>query len=115
MLNGSPTPSRLVSPEFATLMLASVLFFGGFGILNALVPTFVVDELDGSEATAGAPDTKIELAHTDYRTYTGTRWNEPKWFPPWQLREDHPLVLAKPKSITAPIGALQPMWWPLAA
>ena len=42
-----------MSPEFAVLMVASGLFFGGTGILNALVPTFVVDELGGTEATAG--------------------------------------------------------------
>ena len=41
---------------------------------------------------ADAPDTGIELAVTDYRTYTGVTWNEPKWFPAWQLDEDHDLV-----------------------
>lgn len=34
-------------------MAASVLYFGGVGILNALVPTYVVDELNGTEAAAG--------------------------------------------------------------
>ena len=41
---------------------------------------------------ADAADTSIELATTDYRTYTGVTWNEPKWFPAWQLDEDHGLV-----------------------
>jgi len=41
---------------------------------------------------AGAPDTLIRLAETDYRTYTGATWNEPKWFAPWELDEDHELV-----------------------
>lgn len=45
-------------------------------------------------ARADAPDTAVTLAHTDYRSYTGTRWNEPKWFPPWELPEDHLLVQA---------------------
>lgn len=49
-------------------------------------------ELREACARAGAADTAVRLAHTDYRTYTGTRWNEPKWFPPWRLPEDHPLV-----------------------
>ena len=30
---------------------------------------------------ADAADTGIGLATTDYRTYTGVTWNEPKWFP----------------------------------
>lgn len=46
-------PARLLTVEFGILMAASALYFGGAGILNALVPTFVVDELGGSEATAG--------------------------------------------------------------
>jgi len=50
-------------------------------------------ELLAACSRAGAADTAVRLAHTDYRTYTGTRWNEPKWFPPWHLPEDHPLVL----------------------
>ncbi len=41
---------------------------------------------------AGAADTTVSLADTDYRTYTGVRWVEPKWFPPWALDEDHALV-----------------------
>jgi len=41
---------------------------------------------------AGAEDTKVSLADTDYRTYAGARWVEPKWFPPWELPEDHELV-----------------------
>ncbi|MEO6653390.1 MAG: MFS transporter, partial [Ilumatobacteraceae bacterium] len=49
----APPDGRLITPEFGVLMVASVLFFGGTGILNALVPTYVVDELGGSEATAG--------------------------------------------------------------
>ncbi len=43
-------------------------------------------------ARADAPDTTIELAMTDFRTYTGVRWQEPKWFPPWRLSEGHELV-----------------------
>lgn len=54
---------------------------------------------DGVEAAllaactrADAADTVVELAQTDFRTYTGIRWNEPKWFPPWVLSEQHELV-----------------------
>jgi len=42
-----------MSREFGVLMVGSMLYFGGTGILNALVPTYVVDELGGTEATAG--------------------------------------------------------------
>jgi acetylornithine deacetylase/succinyl-diaminopimelate desuccinylase-like protein len=41
---------------------------------------------------AKAGETVVELATTDYRTYTGVRWVEPKWFPPWELPADHELV-----------------------
>ena len=41
---------------------------------------------------AGAPETELRLARTDYTTYTGIVWDEPKWFPPWELAEDHALV-----------------------
>ena len=34
-----------MSREFGVLMVGSTLYFGGTGILNALVPTYVVDEL----------------------------------------------------------------------
>ncbi len=57
------------------------------------------EELDAIEAPlleacvrAEAPGTVIRLATTDYGTYTGVRWVEPKWFPPWELGEDHHLV-----------------------
>lgn len=43
-------------------------------------------------ARADAPDTMVRLATTDYRTYTGLVWNEPKWFPPWEMSESHALV-----------------------
>jgi putative selenium metabolism hydrolase len=40
---------------------------------------------------AGAGAT-VRLATTDYRTYTGVTWEEPKWYPPWELSEEHELV-----------------------
>jgi putative selenium metabolism hydrolase len=43
-------------------------------------------------ARADAPDTVVCLATTDYRTYTGLRWIEPKWFSPWEMAESHALV-----------------------
>lgn len=43
-------------------------------------------------ARAEAPDTIVRLAETDYQTYAGVRWVEPKWFSPWELDEDHRLV-----------------------
>ncbi len=44
---------RLLTREFATLAAAAMTYFMGAGALNALIPTFVVDELDGTEATSG--------------------------------------------------------------
>ncbi len=38
---------------FWLVLSSAALFFFGFGTMNALIPTFVVDELDGTEATAG--------------------------------------------------------------
>ena len=67
----SPTSGRLLTPEFAVLMLASMLYFGGAGILNALVPTFVVDVLGGSEATAGIVMGSIALTSLLSRPFLG--------------------------------------------
>ena len=44
---------RLVTPEFATLMLTASIYFFAIGAINGLLPKFVVDELSGTEATAG--------------------------------------------------------------
>lgn len=49
-----PPGGRLLSGEFIALMVLSALYFSGSGVLNALMPTFVVDVIGGSEATAGA-------------------------------------------------------------
>jgi acetylornithine deacetylase/succinyl-diaminopimelate desuccinylase-like protein len=43
-------------------------------------------------ARAGHPDTEIEFALTDYTSYTGIHWRQPKWFAPWELAEDDSLV-----------------------
>ena len=43
-------------------------------------------------ARAGAADTTLHLATTDYQSYTGMRWDEPKWYAPWQTDESHVLV-----------------------
>lgn len=52
-------------------MAASVLYFGGAGILNALVPTYVVDELGGTEATAGTVMGSIAITSLLSRPYFG--------------------------------------------
>ena len=49
-------------------------------------------EIESACARAGAEDTAIRLATAQYETYTGVTWNEPKWYPPWELPEDHELV-----------------------
>ncbi len=43
-------------------------------------------------ARAGHPDTAIDLAVTDYTTYTGVHWAHAKWFAPWQFDEDSEIV-----------------------
>ena len=49
-------------------------------------------ELRAACVRAGADDAQITLANADYTTYTGIRWEIPKWFAPWELPEDHELV-----------------------
>ena len=54
----SPNPRTaavpgLLTQEFWALSVLSGLYFAGTGVLNALMPTFVVDEIGGTEATAG--------------------------------------------------------------
>ncbi len=58
-------------------------------------------ELRAACARAHAEGTVVELAQTDFRTYTGLRWEEPKWFPPWELSEDHVLVQAGLRGLRA--------------
>lgn len=61
-----------------------------------LLPSDTLDglmtELRGACAQAGAPDTEIRLAVAEFTTWTGVRWEYPKWFPAWIIDEDHPLV-----------------------
>ncbi|MFQ5744729.1 MAG: YgeY family selenium metabolism-linked hydrolase [Acidobacteriota bacterium] len=52
----------------------------------------LLTDLQAAFERAGAADTEISLAATGYTTYTGIRWDQPKWFPPWQLAEEHELV-----------------------
>lgn len=44
---------RLFTPEFLLLIATGITYSLGTGALNALLPPFVVDELGGTEATAG--------------------------------------------------------------
>ena len=52
-LDTGPGPERLLTRQFAILALSTSCFFLGVGSLNVLLPQFVVDDLGGSEATAG--------------------------------------------------------------
>jgi len=52
----------------------------------------VLGEITAACERAGAADTRVQLARTDVTTYTGVRWDQPKWFAPWQLPEEHDLV-----------------------
>ena len=49
----SADADRLFTPEFGLLMATGITNSLGTGALNALLPPFVVDELGGTEATAG--------------------------------------------------------------
>lgn len=49
----APDGAPLITPEFLVLAAATMLYFVGMGASNPLIPKFVVDELDGSEAIAG--------------------------------------------------------------
>ena len=51
--SGPMDSERLMSREFATLMVTASVYFLATGAVNALLPKFVVDELGGTEATAG--------------------------------------------------------------
>ena len=48
-----PERERLLTREFVTLMATASVYFLATGAVNALLPKFVVDELGGTEATAG--------------------------------------------------------------
>ncbi len=43
-------------------------------------------------ARAAGVDGSVQLARARLETHTGVRWDEPKWLPPWEIPEDHPLV-----------------------
>ena len=49
----TPADDKLFEREFLALLFVSSLFFLGMGAMNALLPKFVVDELSGTETTAG--------------------------------------------------------------
>lgn len=51
--DGGQNQDRLLTREFMTLAVATMLYFFGMGASNPLMPKFVVDELGGTEATAG--------------------------------------------------------------
>ncbi len=52
----------------------------------------LAEEMRAACARADVGDVNIRLADTDYTTYTGVRWETPKWFAPWELPETHELV-----------------------
>lgn len=54
MTDGAAAQSgRLLTIEFLTLAVAASVYFLATGALNAILPRFVVDDLAGTEATAG--------------------------------------------------------------
>lgn len=52
----------------------------------------VIGEIRAACARAAVPEAQVEFALTDYTSYTGVRWERPKWFAPWELPEDHEFV-----------------------
>lgn len=62
---------RLLTTQFVVLMVGGSLYFAGTGILNALVPIFVVDELGGTEATAGVVMGSIAISSLVTRPFFG--------------------------------------------
>ncbi len=58
------------------------------------------EELGAVCADAGVGDVEIRLATADYATYTGVRWEVPKWFAPWKLPETHELVTRSMAALT---------------
>lgn len=49
-------------------------------------------ELREAVNRAAAVDTTVQLATSNYESYTGMRWEEAKWYAPWQIDESHALV-----------------------
>lgn len=56
-------------------------------------------ELTDACARAGAPETTIQLATSEYTSYTGVEWTQPKWFPAWETSVEHPLVVAAMQAV----------------
>lgn len=62
---------RLLTREFLILGGATMLFFAGMGASNPLLPKFVVDELGGTEATAGMVMGSFAIASLVTRSWFG--------------------------------------------
>lgn len=62
---------RLISREFLILAAATTLYFVGMGASNPLMPKFVVDELGGSDATAGLVMGSFAVAALAFRSPFG--------------------------------------------
>ena len=52
-LTAPGTPNRLFTREFLTLLATGTTLMMGTGSLLAILPVYVVDELGGTELTAG--------------------------------------------------------------
>lgn len=52
----------------------------------------LLKELEECCKSAGAPESRVSLAISRYQTYTGFRFEQPKWYPAWELDHDHHLV-----------------------
>lgn len=61
----------------------------------------VLAEVLGACERAGIDDARVRLARADVTTYTGIRWEEPKWYAPWELSEEHELVQRAQRGLKA--------------
>lgn len=53
---------------------------------------YLREELRECCTRAGVPETHVGLAVSRYESYTGLCFETPKWYPAWEMSEDHDLV-----------------------
>lgn len=59
----------------------------------------VIQQMIDACNLSGIRDYRIRLAEASYRTETGVVLEEKKWYPAWELREDHPFLAPMEKAL----------------
>lgn len=90
------TPSINAVPDEATIFIDRRMTFGE-------TPDSVLAQVN--QLVTGRTDLKMELLHYADPSYTGFVFTVDKIFPSWALPEDHPLVQAGQKTLTALNGS----------